>query len=233
MKNVSGSELAKQNAAEKACELVKDGMVVGLGTGSTAAYAIKLLGRRVAEDGLDIVGVPTSYGSEALAIYAGIPLASLAEEPELDIDIDGADQLDASLNAIKGGGAAHTREKIVSVSAKQFVVVADDKKMADILSHPVPVEVLPYARRLVEKKVSELNGKCTMRTGSGKDGPVISDNGNFIMDCDFGKIERPALLGQELSQIPGLVEHGIFTNVDLVYIGYEDHVETRGKKKQV
>lgn len=231
MKNLSGSDLAKKNAAEKACDLIKDGMVVGLGTGSTAAYAITLLGRRVVEDGLDIVGVPTSYASEALAIRSGIPLVSLDEEPELDIDIDGADQVDASLNAIKGGGAAHTREKIVSLSAKQFIVVADSKKMVDILAHPVPLEVLPYARRLVEKKVAELGGKCTVRTGSGKDGPVISDNGNIIMDCDFGKIETPALLGQELSQIAGIVEHGIFTNVDLVYIGYEDRVEMRARKK--
>lgn len=231
MKNLSGSDLAKKNAAEKACDLIKDGMVVGLGTGSTAAYAITLLGRRVVEDGLDIVGVPTSYASEALAIRSGIPLVSLDEEPELDIDIDGADQVDASLNAIKGGGAAHTREKIVSLSAKQFIVVADSKKVVDILAHPVPLEVLPYARRLVEKKVAELGGKCTMRTGSGKDGPVISDNGNIIMDCDFGKIETPALLGQELSQIAGIVEHGIFTNVDLVYIGYEDRVEMRARKK--
>lgn len=231
MKNLSGSDLAKKNAAEKACDLIKDGMVVGLGTGSTAAYAITLLGRRVVEDGLDIVGVPTSYASEALAIRSGIPLVSLDEEPELDIDIDGADQVDASLNAIKGGGAAHTREKIVSLSAKQFIVVADSKKVVDILAHPVPLEVLPYARRLVEKKVAELGGKCTVRTGSGKDGPVISDNGNIIMDCDFGKIETPALLGQELSQIAGIVEHGIFTNVDLVYIGYEDRVEMRARKK--
>lgn len=231
MKNLSGSDLAKKNAAEKACDLIKDGMVVGLGTGSTAAYAITLLGRRVVEDGLDIVGVPTSYASEALAIRSGIPLVSLDEEPELDIDIDGADQVDASLNAIKGGGAAHTREKIVSLSAKQFIVVADSKKVVDILAHPVPLEVLSYARRLVEKKVAELGGKCTMRTGSGKDGPVISDNGNIIMDCDFGKIETPALLGQELSQIAGIVEHGIFTNVDLVYIGYEDRVEMRARKK--
>ena len=231
MKNLSGSDRAKQNAAEKACELVKDDMIVGLGTGSTAAYAIRLLGKRVVEDELQILGVPTSFGSEALAIRSGIPLASLTEEPEIDIAIDGADQLDASLNAIKGGGAAHTREKIVSMSAKHFVVVADEKKMADVLTHPVPIEVLPYARRLVEKKITELNGKCTMRTGSGKDGPIISDNGNIILDCDFGKIDSPAALGDELSRIPGLVEHGIFTNVDVVYVGYEDRVETRSRRK--
>jgi ribose 5-phosphate isomerase A len=231
MKDHSGSDLARKNAAEKACELVKDGMAVGLGTGSTTAYAIRLLGKRVKEEGLDIVGVPTSYASEALAIECGIPLTSLAERPELDVDIDGADQVDASLNVIKGGGAAHTREKVVSCSSKFFVVVIDDKKMKDVLSRSVPIEALPYARKLVEKKVAELGGSCVWRTGSGKDGPVISDNGNLIMDCDFGPIESPALLGQKLSTIPGLVEHGIFTNADMVYVGYEDRVELLEKKK--
>lgn len=230
MKNLSGSEQAKKNAAEKACELVKDGMVVGLGTGSTTAYAIRYLGRKIVEEDLDILGVPTSYESEALAIECGIPLTSLMEEPELDIDIDGADMIDASLNVIKGGGAAHTREKIVSVSASRFIVVIDDKKVSDVLSRPVPVEVIPYARRLVEREVSRMGGTCTVRKGSGKDGPVISDNGNIIMDCDFGRITDPAALGAKLSQVPGLVGHGIFTNVDTVYIGYEDHVEVRSHK---
>ncbi|MDI6897423.1 ribose-5-phosphate isomerase RpiA [Methanocella conradii] len=231
MKELSGSELAKKRAAEKACELVKDGMAVGLGTGSTAAYAIRLLGRRVRDEGLDIVGVPTSYASEELAIESGIPLVSLAERPELDIDIDGADQVDASLNLIKGGGAAHTREKVVACSSRLFVVVIDDKKMKDLLSRPVPIEVLPYARRLVERKVAELGGRCMMRMGMGKDGPIISDNGNIIMDCDFGPIESPALLSQKLSAIPGLVEHGIFTNADIVYIGYEDRAESLKRDK--
>jgi ribose 5-phosphate isomerase A len=231
MKDVSGSDSAKRNAAEKACELVKDGMAVGLGTGSTTAYAIRLLGKRVKEEGLDIVGVPTSYQSEALAVECGIHIVPLVEKPRLDIDIDGADQVDASLNVIKGGGAAHTREKIVSCSSDQFIVVIDDKKMKDILSMPIPIEVLPYAVRLVERRIADMGGKCSWRTGSGKDGPVISDNGNIIMDCDFGPINRPALLAEELSMIPGLVEHGIFTNADIVYVGSEDRVERREKKK--
>ena len=230
MKDHSGSDLARKNAAVKACELVEDGMAVGLGTGSTTAYAIRELGRRV-EEGLDIVGVPTSYAAEALAIECGIPLSTLAECPGLDVDIDGADQVDSALNVIKGGGAAHTREKIVSCSSKMFAVVIDGNKLKDVLSRSVPVEVLPYARRLVEKKIEALGGKCTIRTGSGKDGPVISDNGNFIMDCDFGPINKPALLAEKLSQIPGLVEHGIFTNADVVYIGYEDRVERLERKK--
>ncbi len=231
MKDHSGSDLARKNAAEKACELVTDGMAVGLGTGSTTAYAIKLLGKRVREEGLKIVGVPTSYASEALAIECGIPLVSLAERPELDIDIDGADQVDAALNVIKGGGAAHTKEKIVATSSKLFVVIIDSNKFKDVFSRSIPIEVLPYARKLVEKKLAGLGGTCTVRTGSGKDGPVISDNGNIIMDCDFGPIENPALLAQKMSQIPGLVEHGIFTNADVVFVGYEDKVQRLERKK--
>lgn len=230
MKDHSGSGLARKNAAEKACELVEDGMAVGLGTGSTTAYAIRELGRRV-DEGLDIVGVPTSYASEALAIECGIPLSTLAECPEPDVDIDGADQVDSSLNVIKGGGAAHTKEKIVSCSSKMFAVVIDGNKLKDVLNRSVPIEALPYARKLVEKKIADLGGKCAIRTGPGKDGPTISDNGNFIMDCDFGPINKPALLGEKLSQIPGLVEHGIFTNADVVYVGYEDRVERLERKK--
>jgi ribose 5-phosphate isomerase A len=230
MKNLSGSDLAKKNAAEKACELVTDGMVVGLGTGSTAAHAVRCLGRRVDGQGLSIMGVPTSYATEALAIECGIPLTSLEAHPALDVAIDGADQVDASLNAIKGGGAAHTREKVVSRSARTFIIVADAAKLADTLDRAVPVEVLPYARRLVESEVGKLGGTCRVRTGSGKDGPVISDNGNMIMDCSFGRIQRPAELGEKLSRIPGLVEHGIFTNADEVYVGYEDRIEVRRRK---
>ncbi|WP_424359095.1 ribose-5-phosphate isomerase RpiA [Methanocella sp. MCL-LM] len=230
MKNLSGSDVAKKNAAEKACELVTDGMIVGLGTGSTVAHSIRLLGKRVKEEGLDIVGVPTSYSTEALAIECGIPLTSLAASPELDIALDGADQVDASLNAIKGGGAAHTREKIVASSAKQFVIVADDKKFSSMLDRSVPTEVIPYAVKLVEREILKLGGTCTVRTGTGKDGPIITDNGNFVLDCAFGQIKEPALLGDKLSRIPGLVEHGIFTNAAMVYVGYENRVDVIRRK---
>ncbi|HMK47912.1 MAG TPA: ribose-5-phosphate isomerase RpiA [Methanocella sp.] len=231
MKDLSGSDLAKKNAAEKACDLVKDGMIVGLGTGSTVAYAIRLLGRRVREDGLGILGVPTSYASEALAIDCGITLTDLNTFQELDIAIDGADQIDASLNAIKGGGAAHTREKIVSCSAKQFVIVIDEKKFGRILDRPVPVEVIPYARKLVDKELTKIGGTCMVRTGTGKDGPVITENGNLVIDCSFGQIMEPAGLSRKMSNIAGLVEHGIFTNVDVVYIGGEEQVRRIERKK--
>ncbi len=210
----------KQAAGESAAKLVKNNMVVGLGTGSTTAYAIKELGKNVAV-GLKILGVPTSHQSAFLAAENGIPLTTLDEHPVLDIDIDGADQI-AGFTAIKGGGAAHTREKIVAMSSRKFVAVVDESKVADILTHPVPLEVLPFARRLVIKQVADLGGKPKLRIGVNKDGPVISDNGNFIIDADFGTIEDPADLGEKLSQCIGIVEHGIFTKVDMIYVGKKD-----------
>ena len=207
----------KQAAGESAAQLVKNDMVIGLGTGSTTAYAIKELGKRVA-DGLEILGVPTSYQSAFLAAGCGIPLTTLDEHPVLDIDIDGADQI-ADFTAIKGGGGAHTREKIVAMSSGKFVVVVDESKVADVLNHPVPLEVLPFAHKLVIKQLADLGGKAKLRMGVNKDGPVISDNGNFIMDADFGTIEDPADLGEKLSQCAGIVEHGIFTEVDMIYVG--------------
>ena len=210
----------KEIAGRQAARLVKDNMIVGLGTGSTTAYAIKELGRRVA-GGLEILGVPTSYQSAFLAAENGIPLTTLDEHPLLDIDIDGADQL-ANFVAIKGGGAAHTREKIIALSARKFVVVADESKISAVLNHTVPLEAIPFARKLVEKEVAELGGKTEVRMGVSKDGPVISDNGNFILDADFGEIHDPVSLDYALSQCTGIVEHGIFMNVDVVYIGKKD-----------
>jgi ribose 5-phosphate isomerase A len=219
MKNQHQSNL-RQAAGECAAKLVENGMIVGLGTGSTTAYAIKELGRRVA-DGLEIQGVPTSYQSSFLAAENGIILTTLDEHPELDLTIDGADQI-AGFTAIKGGGAAHTREKIVALSSKKFVVVVDESKCSSFISHPVPLEVLPFALKLAIKQVAELGGKAELRMGVSKDGPVISDNGNFIIDADFGKIDDPASLGEKLSQCCGIVEHGIFIDVDTVYIGKKD-----------
>ncbi|MBN2111457.1 MAG: ribose-5-phosphate isomerase RpiA [Methanosarcinaceae archaeon] len=220
-RNPTGGSPEKKAAGLAAAGLIKDGMVVGLGTGSTTAYTIAELGRRV-DEGLDITAVVTSYQSEMLAIDAGITLTSLAEHPELDIAIDGADQIDTALNVIKGGGAAHTREKVVSFSAERFVIVADESKYSAQLDHYVPLEVLPYARELVSKFVRKIGGDPVLRLASRKDGPVISDNGNFIIDVSFGVIEDPAAISALLSRGAGIVEHGIFTNVDEVYIGKMD-----------
>ncbi|MCQ1536521.1 ribose 5-phosphate isomerase A [Methanosarcina sp. KYL-1] len=221
-RNASTDSPEKRAAGIAAAKLVSPGMVVGLGTGSTVAYTIKELGRRVREEGLEILGVVTSYQSEALAIEAGIQLTTLAQHPEPDLAIDGADQIDAGLYAIKGGGAAHTREKIVSVSAKRFLVVADESKIGKQLDRTVPVEVLPFAKELAVKKLWELGGKPELRLASRKDGPVITDNGNFVLDVGFGVIGDPEALALKLSSIPGVVEHGIFSNVDEVYIGKKD-----------
>ena len=225
MKDVSANADAKRLAGEAAAELVKSGMVVGLGTGSTVAWTIRRLGQRVREDGLDFLGVPTSFQAESLAIECGVLLTTLNQHPLLDLAIDGADQVDARFFVIKGGGAAHTREKVVACSARRFVIVADESKYVKQLSHPVPVEVLPFALKPVERKLLEMGGKPVLRLGKMKDGPVITDNGNFVLDVDFGLIEEPAELGARMSRIPGLVEHGIFDNLDQLYLAREGGVE--------
>ena len=230
MKDVSAYADAKRLAGEAAATLVKSGMVVGLGTGSTVAWTIKRLGERVKEEGLDFWGVPTSFQAENLAIASGIKLTTLNSHPILDLAIDGADQVDHNLFVIKGGGAAHTREKVVACSARRFVIVADESKYVERLAHPVPVEVLPFAFRLVERRLLELSGKPVLRLGKMKDGPVITDNGNFVMDADFGVIEDPRGLATKISPIPGVVEHGIFDNLDELYLAREDGVERIGRK---
>jgi ribose 5-phosphate isomerase A len=225
MKEASANADAKKAAGEAAAELVKSGMVVGLGTGSTVAWTIKRLGARFLDGGLDFLGVPTSYQAENLAIASGIKLTTLNQHPDLDLAIDGADQVDFNLFAIKGGGAAHTREKVVACSARKFVIVADESKFAEHLNHGVPVEVLPFAARLAERRLKELGGMPVLRLGKMKDGPVITDNGNFVMDVDFGVIEDPAALATRISLIPGVVEHGIFDNLDELYLAKAGNVE--------
>ena len=230
MKEASANQSAKKAAGEAAADLVESGMVVGLGTGSTVAWTIKRLGERTREEGLEFLGVPTSFQAESLAIECGIRLTTLNQHPVLDLAIDGADQVDHRLYVIKGGGAAHTREKVVACSAQQFVVVADESKYAKHLSHPVPVEVLPFALRPVERQLQELGGRPVLRLGKMKDGPVITDNGNIVLDVDYGRIEEPVELGARMSRIPGLVEHGIFENLDELYLARGSGVE-RIKRK--
>lgn len=231
MKDASANQKAKKVAGEAAADMVESGMVVGLGTGSTVAWTIRRLGERTREEGLEFLGVPTSFQAESLAIECGIRLTTLNQNPVLDLAIDGADQVDHRLYVIKGGGAAHTREKVVACSAQQFVVVADESKYVKQLSHPVPLEVLPFALRLVEKKLLELGGRPVLRLGKMKDGPVITDNGNFVLDVDYGRIEEPVELGARMSQIPGLVEHGIFENLDELYLARDSGVERIRREK--
>jgi ribose 5-phosphate isomerase A len=221
-RNVSADSPEKLAAGIAAAGVVKSGMIVGLGTGSTVEYTIRELGRRIREEGLEILGVVTSYQSEMLSIEAGISLTTLSQHPEPDLAIDGADQIDSNLYAIKGGGAAHTREKIVSASSKYFLVVADESKVRVQLDKVVPIEVIPFAKELVTKKIKELGGEPELRIALRKDGPVITDNGNFILDSSFGVIKDPEELALQLSLIPGVVEHGIFSNVNELYIGKKD-----------
>jgi ribose 5-phosphate isomerase A len=218
MKDVSLNADAKRLAGEAAAELVRSGMVVGLGTGSTVAWTIRWLGARIEAEGLDFLGVPTSFQAESLAIECGINLTTLNQHPVLDLAIDGADQVDADLFAIKGGGAAHTREKVVACSARRFVIVADESKYAKKLTWPVPVEVLPFAYRPAERWLRALGGEPVLRLGRKKDGPVITDNGNFVLDVNFGTIEQPAALASKMNAVAGVVGHGIFESVDELYL---------------
>jgi ribose 5-phosphate isomerase A len=197
-------------------------MVVGLGTGSTAAEAIRALGERV-DNGLAVRGIPTSFQSRELAREYDIPLTSL-DETTPDIAIDGADQV-ADGTLVKGGGAAHAREKIVDTAADRFVVVVDPSKVAETLTHPVPVEMLPDARSTVAAGVRGLGGDPTLRDAERKDGPVVTDNGNLVLDCDFGGITEPDALATGLACLPGVVEHGLFVDcADEIHVGHSDGV---------
>ncbi len=209
----------KMMVGHAAAELVKDGNVVGLGTGSTTRFFIEKLAQRVKEENMEILGVPTSYQSLLLAKNQGIPITTL-EENDIDIAVDGADEVDGNLNLIKGGGAAHTLEKIVDSAADRFVVVVDDSKIVEYLGKfPVPLEVIPEACRTVSNRVKDYGGLPSLRMAKMKDGPVITDNGNFVIDVHFERIENPADLEKELNNIPGVVENGIFAGlVDQVMV---------------
>jgi ribose 5-phosphate isomerase A len=216
-------EAMKKRAGESAASVVEDGDVVGLGTGSTAAYAIRKLGRRV-EEGLDVRGVPTSHGARSLAVEEGVPLTSL-DIATPDIAIDGADAFDSALNLVKGGGAAHTREKVVALSSERVVIVADETKEREKLDVPVPLEVLEFAVPHVREWVSEMEGEFALRESGGKDGPVVSDNGNVVADADFDSYDAPEL-AEKLDGVTGIVEHGLFVDIaDEVRVGRGDGVE--------
>ncbi|MDO9539580.1 MAG: ribose-5-phosphate isomerase RpiA [Methanocalculus sp.] len=202
---------AKQEAGYRAADQVRDGMIIGIGTGSTVLYAMERISERIREEKLAVAGVPTSYQAAYRAVEMGIMLTSLDAHPKLDLAIDGADQIDPAKRMIKGRGAAHLREKCVADAAETFIVVVDDSKCVSILNGPVPLEVLPFACMPVIKRINDLGGSALIRNGSGKDGPVISDNGNFILDCTFGEIRSPEELEQNIANVPGVVESGLFT----------------------
>lgn len=214
----------KKEVGEKAIEFIKDGMVVGLGTGSTVFYTIKKLGEMV-QTGLSIKGIPTSIQTEKLAKEVEIPLVSFNEVEQIDVAIDGADEVDPNLNLIKGGGGALLREKIIANAANTFIVVADpDKNVAKLGSFPLPVEVLPFGVGMTKKKIQELGLISQLRQVKGN--PFRTDNGNYILDCRLQDITNLKELERDLNLIPGVIENGLFIGMTDKYITLDRDKET-------
>jgi len=209
----------KQIAARAAVELVEAVSIVGLGSGSTATYAVRFLAERVRE-GLKIIGIPTSQQTKHLAEQLGIPLATLDERPKIDIDIDGADEIDPQLNLIKGGGGAFLREKIIASASRRFIVIADSAKQVKRLGKfPLPVEVVPFAQSLIKPQIEALGAKVSLRSYA-YGNPYVTDEGHHILDCTFGEIPDPPALAEKLCHIPGVIEHGLFIGMaELAFIG--------------
>ena len=221
-------ELGKKNAAFKAVEdNVKQNMILGIGSGSTVVYAVKAITEINKNNKLNLKCIPTSFQSHQLIVENGLTLVTLDQYPEIDLDIDGADEIDKSLNLIKGGGGCLVQEKIIASSSKRLVIIADYTKKSEVLGenwrNGVPIEVIPLAYVPIMKRLERLGGKPVLRMAQAKAGPVVSDNGNFIIDVDFGKIENPSDLNNKLLQIPGVVDSGLFLGMaSKAYIGLKD-----------
>ncbi|MFC5465212.1 ribose-5-phosphate isomerase RpiA [Lederbergia graminis] len=216
---------SKKLAGEKAVQYVKDGMIIGLGTGSTVYWTIKKLGELV-RDGLDIRGIPTSKNTEELAIEEGIPLISLSEIGQLDITIDGADEVNPDLQLIKGGGGALLREKLIASISKRLVIVVDESKCVSRLGRfPLPVEVTPFGVEITSKQLQVLG--CTPKLRTKKDIPYKTDNGNYILDCSFSSISEPIELTNKINMLPGVVENGLFVNMaEIIVVAKKDgHID--------
>lgn len=216
---------AKRAAGKQVASMITSGMKLGLGTGSTAAMAIEALGDRIRREGLEVCGVPTSFASERLARECGIPLTSLDQNPVLDLAFDGADEVSPAFIVIKGRGAAHTREKIVAAQAKRFVILVDEGKMVEKLGTrmPLPVEIVPMAATPVMNVLAALGARPEIRMGMKKDGPVVSDQGLWILDAMFDEITDPEHVNRVLLHTPGVVDHGLFVDmVTDVLVGLSD-----------
>jgi ribose 5-phosphate isomerase A len=226
---MTSTDTAKKAAGEQAATFIEDGMRVGLGTGSTTAHALKALGRRVREEELDVRGVPTSFAAERLARQVGIPLVTLADVAQLDVALDGADEIDNALNVIKGRGAAHTREKVVAAQADRCVILGDPSKRVEQLgtTMPVPIEVLPMAAEPVMRVLRDLGAEPDLRMGVKKDGPVITDQGFWVIDAHFNGIDDVEVLDRALLDIPGVLDHGLFLGIvtDVLIGGADGSVE--------
>jgi ribose 5-phosphate isomerase A len=226
------SDLEKAAAARASLRFVRDGMTLGLGTGSTTAHAVRFLGEQV-RAGLKVRGIPTSVHTQELAASLGIPLTRLDECQQIDVDIDGADEFDPQLRLIKGGGGALLREKIIASASRQVVIIADSSKQVAVLGKfPLPVEVIPFAQPLVAKRITALGATVKLRQDT-KGNPFITDEGHHILDCSFGQIPDPPALARKLSDMPGVVEHGLFIDLATVVLCAkgENVAELRRKNK--
>jgi len=207
----------KEAVAKAAVDLIQDGMVLGLGSGSTAALMIKALGYRISSGELkDIVGVTTSFQGEVLASELGIPLKGLSAVSSIDLAIDGADEVDPHFHLIKGGGACHVQEKLVASLAKKFIVVVDSSKIVNRLNlgFKLPVEVLPAAWKLVKDKLNDIGGIAELRMATRKAGPIVTDQGNLVLDVTFnGGIKDPQVIESRINNIPGVLENGLFVDL--------------------
>jgi ribose 5-phosphate isomerase A len=222
---VEQQEMKKQ-AAEKAVQYIEDGMIIGLGTGSTVEFAMKRIGELV-RGGLHIKGIPTSLKTKRLATELLIPLTELDEHTEIDVTIDGADEVDSNLNLIKGGGGALTREKIIAYHSKKVIIIVDETKIVKGLGCDsfLPVEVTKFGWQATKKALEAMG--CTAELRKIMDEPFITDNQNYILDCDFGKITEPEALEKEINNLPGVLENGLFIGLaDEVIVGSKQGIMT-------
>ena len=221
-------ELGKKNAAIKAVEEnVKEGMIIGIGSGSTIIYAVQKIGEMNRKKSLNLICIPSSFQAYQLIIENGLELGTLEKYPEIDLNIDGADEIDKDLNLIKGGGGCLVQEKILASNSKNLVVIVDFRKKSEKLGmnwrKGVPIEVIPMSYFPILKKLEKIGGKPVLRMAKSKSGPLITDNGNFIIDANFGEIDNPSKLNEKILHIPGVVDTGLFTGMtSKAYIGQKN-----------
>ena len=229
------TEELKKLAGEKAAEQVKNGMILGLGTGSTVEFTLRKLGERIKKENLKIKGIPTSIHTKRIAKEENIPLTTIEENPEIDLTIDGADEVDSFLNLIKGGGGALTREKIIAFHSKKEIIIVDDSKVVKCLGidFDLPVEVVKFAWTSTKKALEKFDCEVKLREIMENE-PYITDNGNYILDCEFERIENPDEMESDINNIPGVVENGLFVGlVDEVIVGGKQGIVTLDKETTV
>lgn len=219
------SDEEKQAAARTAVELVQSGDIVGLGSGSTATYVVRFLAERIRSQGLTVVGIPTSQHTRTLAEQLNIPLTTLDQKQQIDITLDGADEIDGELNLIKGGGGALLREKIIASASRRLIIVADSTKIVKHLGKfPLPVEVIPFAQALIAQRIRALGAQVSLRRYA-YENPYVTDEGHHILDCSFGEIANPRKLADSLRAFPGVVEHGLFIDMaEMALVGKDGQV---------